>query len=165
MVNTTTTNYGVPVSPSIERGIKSKYKTRFGLAYPLAKFKKVIPNTYLQQNNVTNVTYFGKAKGLALIKNNLKQLIRTQKGERVMLPDYGLSLEKYLFEPLDETTYELIKKDILDNIEKFFSIGRVLKLSIYSNETRIEKNQLVINLTLQLLDESLDILDIETRVG
>ena len=89
----------------------------------------------------------------------------TEKGERVMLPDYGLSLSQYLFEPLDETVYHLVKTDILNNINKYFSIANVLKLTVYGNDQERERHQLVVSLTLQLLDESLDIFDIETRLG
>jgi len=60
---------------------------------------------------------------------------------------------------------ELLKYDILSNLENYFSIGRVIYLGIYSEEQRKEQNQLVIRLTLQLLDESLDIFDIEAKVG
>jgi|1_EtaG_2_1085319.scaffolds.fasta_scaffold02020_3 phage baseplate assembly protein W len=162
---TTTTKYGASVSLSVEKGVRSKYKRRFGLAYPLAQINTIIPTTYLQNNKGGSVTFFGKASGIKLIKNNLTQLIKTEKGERIMLPNYGLGLQKYLFEPLDETMYELLKYDILSNLENYFSIGRVIYLGIYSEEQRKEQNQLVIRLTLQLLDESLDIFDIEAKVG
>ena len=162
---TSITKYGVPVSLSVEKGTKSKYKRRVGMAYPLVQVRNIVETSILQKSSAGQATYFGKATGIDLIKNNLKQLIRTEKGERVMLPDYGLSLQKYLFSPLDETTYALLRKDILSNIRKYFSIGRVLNLEVLGDDTSEEANQLRIKLTLQLLDESLDIFDIEAKVG
>ena len=162
---TSITKYGVPVSLSVEKGTKSKYKRRVGLAYPVVQVRKIVATNILQNSNAGPATYFGKATGIELIKNNLKQLIRTEKGERVMLPDYGLALQKYLFSPLDETTYALLKEDILRNMRKYFSIGRVLKLEVLGDDTTGDSNQLRIKLTLQLLDESLDIFDIEAKVG
>ena len=167
---TTTTNYGVPVALSIKKGVKSEYRNRPGLAYPLTQNRTVVVTSDLRKSSVPHATYFGKAIGLSLIKNNLNQLLRTERGERVMLPDYGLSLKKYLFEPLDETTFELIKSDILGTLRKYFSIGRVLNLSVLGGEKatsqgKSEENKLFIKLTIQLLDESLDIFDIEAKVG
>tara|TARA_R110000824_G_scaffold8320_1_gene37551 strand:+ start:12143 stop:12643 length:501 start_codon:yes stop_codon:yes gene_type:complete len=166
MATTTSINtYGVPVSLSVNKGIKSKYKRRAGLAYPLVKTRKVVPTGILQKNLVGQATYFGQATGIELIQNNLLQLIKTEKGERVMLPDYGLALQKYLFEPLDETTFDLLKQDILKNIRKYFSVARVLALLVFSDSESADNNTLVIKLTMQLLDESLDVFDIEAKVG
>tara|TARA_R110002110_G_scaffold29921_1_gene106154 strand:- start:126 stop:626 length:501 start_codon:yes stop_codon:yes gene_type:complete len=162
---TSTTKYGVPVGSSIEKGVRSKYKSRVGLAYPLVRTRDIVVTSILQKNKVTQATYFGKSTGQELIKNNLQQLIKTEKGERVMLPDYGLALKKYVFEPLDETTYELLKQDILSNIRKYFSIAKVIKLSVLADPNSVDSNQLLINLTIQILDESLDIFDIEAKVG
>ena len=96
---TSITKYGVPVGSSIQRGIKSKYKRRVGLAYPLVQTRNTVVTSILQKSNVAHATYFGNATGQELLKNNLQQLIKTEKGERVMLPDYGLALKKYVFEP------------------------------------------------------------------
>ena len=166
MATTTSINkYGVPVGLSIKKGVKSKYKRLVGLAYPLVKIKKIVATDFLQKNLAGQASYFGQAIGKELIENNLMQLLKTARGERVMLPNYGLALHKYLFEPLDETTYEVLKQDILKNIEKYFSIARVLNLQVFSDPDSSESNTLVIILTIQILDESLDIFDIEAKVG
>ena len=164
--------YGVPVSLSVQRSSSSKYKQLIGMSYPLTKD---LTSTIVEgaaaggfreyQKSTAQPSYFGKSTGLQLIKNNLRQLIMTEKGERVMLPDYGLNLTQYLFEPLDETTYHLIRTDILTNINKYFSIALILNLSVFGTDQERERHQLVVKLTLQLLDESLDIFDIETRLG
>lgn len=81
-----------------------------------------------------------------------------------MLPDYGMSLKRYVFEPLDETTYFLIRTDILKTLNKYFSIVKVLNLKVFSNELQSNRSELMVNLTLQLLDESLDVFDVEVGV-
>ena len=82
-----------------------------------------------------------------------------------MLPQYGISLQKYLFEPLDETTYFLIKNDILRTLKEYFSIVNVISLSVFSGALDADRSQLIIKLTLQILDESLDIFDAEVTIG
>lgn len=79
--------------------------------------------------------YYFKLSGGNLIKENLKQLIRTQRGERFMLPDYGCNLKKYLMEPLDETTFNSIKSEILESINKYLSKISVDKLQVFETET------------------------------
>ncbi|MFD2114158.1 GPW/gp25 family protein [Paenibacillus yanchengensis] len=46
------------------------------------------------------------------IAEAIKIVILTSKGERVMRPDYGCSIDRYLFEGNDDTTLRLIEKEI-----------------------------------------------------
>jgi|TARA_R110002074_G_scaffold12449_8_gene45641 phage baseplate assembly protein W len=115
--------------------------------------------------NAPQGAYFTGTQGLSLIKNNLRQLLLCEKGERIMLPDYGLSLKKYIFEPLDETTYFLMRTDILRTIDKYFKSVNVIKLAIYADELQRERNEILVSLTLQLLDESLEIFNVEVTIG
>jgi phage baseplate assembly protein W len=167
MATTTTHNsYGADVSLSVKRNTSSKYKRRAGFVYPLTgSFKTVTGTPAALQNNASEGSYFSPAYGVSLIRNNLRQLLLCEKGERVMLPNYGLSLQKYVFEPLDETTYFLVKNDILQTINTYFSIVNVISLSVFSTAIEANRNQLVVRLTLQLLDSSLDIFDVEVNLA
>ena len=166
MATTTTHNtYGVEVSLAVQRNAASKNKRKAGLVYPLTgSFKSVtgVP-TALQDNN-SEGDYFSQSYGVSLIKNNLRQLLLCEKGERIMLPNYGMSLQRYIFEPLDETTYYLIKNDILRTLNTYFSIVNVISLNVYSTGLEANRQQLVVRLTLQLLDNSLDIFDVEVNL-
>lgn len=46
------------------------------------------------------------------VKQNLKMLILTEPGERVMNGNFGVGLKRLLFEPVHPTTYENIKERI-----------------------------------------------------
>lgn len=46
------------------------------------------------------------------IAEAIKIIIFTSKGERIMRPDYGCSIDRYLFEGNDDTTLRLIEKEI-----------------------------------------------------
>lgn len=165
---TTTSNtlYGAESSLVVKRKIQSKYQKRLGFCYPLVgKFKTVTGQPASLKNNVSQGAYFTGESGTELIRNNLRQLLLCNKGERVMLPDYGLNLERYLFEPLDQTTFYLIKQDILRTLERYFSSVNVVNLSVYSTDLQANRSQLYIKLTLQLLDQSLDIFDVEVTIG
>jgi phage baseplate assembly protein W len=162
-ITTTHNSYGAPVSISVKRATASKYKKNSGFAYPLVgSFKQVTGNPTVLQNNKGPGGYFSKSYGVDLIRNNLRQLFLCEKGERVMLPGYGMSLNRYLFEPMDETTFFLMRNDILQTLKKYFSIVKVITLAIF--EDRFRDHQLIVKLTLQLLDESLDIFDVEVSI-
>ena len=70
---------------SINREIKSKHTRKAGLGYPLiGKFIKVTGGDL--QVNENQGSYFRPAKGISLIKNNLRQFLLCDKGERIMRP-------------------------------------------------------------------------------
>ena len=50
------------------------------------------------------------------IKSNLVNLLLTDVGERVMNPNFGCNLKKYLFEGLTESNLEILKTDVLNSI-------------------------------------------------
>ena len=174
MATTTTHNkYGAEISEAVKLSNSSKYKQRLGLAYPLVGDLTTITgdlspsNRSLQtlKNTKSQGGYFSKAQGVTLIRNNLRQLFLCEKGERVMLPNYGLSLNRYLFEPLDETTFYLVKNDILSTIEKYYPIVDVIKLKVFKSPKLQDEHHLIVQLTLQILDKSLEIFDVEVTLS
>lgn len=53
------------------------------------------------------------------IKNSLKNLFTTTPGEKVLNPEFGLDLRKYLFDPATIEVAELIRSDIYTQIGTF----------------------------------------------
>jgi len=53
------------------------------------------------------------------ISNSLVNIITTRPGWKVLSPEFGCRLDKYLFEPLSEFNAHVIASDILRNLEKF----------------------------------------------
>ena len=53
------------------------------------------------------------------IKADLLHLLLTRKGQRLYLPDFGTDLLKFIFEPEDGITFEAIKSDISNEIQKY----------------------------------------------
>ena len=51
---------------------------------------------------------------------------------------------------------------VLQTLRKYFSIVNVIKLGIFADE--FIDHQLIIRFTLQLMDESLDIFDVEVKI-
>ena len=53
------------------------------------------------------------------IKQNLKMVILTAPGERVMDPAFGVGLRRYLFRPLIPSTFEAIATSIRSQVAKY----------------------------------------------
>ena len=73
------------------------------------------------------------SKDASAIKQAIVNLLLTNKGERLMNPNYGSDIRKYLFEPLDYGTSYLIKGNIESTISKFEPRISVLRISCKPN--------------------------------
>jgi phage baseplate assembly protein W len=149
----TTSIYGRSPSIGIQKDVISTTKKVYGFGYPLP----ITPKK----------GYFAKQSGVTLVRNNLRQLLMTNKGERVMLPDYGTNLQTYLFEPLDKFTVQNIRDDILQAISKYAPGVSVTKLQVFpSNKVNLEGVQslyVILNVQVEELDNQ--IIDVEVEIG
>ena len=152
-LNTNTTTYGVIPTISTSRRVVGSVSKTFGLTYPLTK-------------NM-NAGWFSKESGISLVRNNLKQLLSTDLGERVMLPGFGLNLKKYLFEPMDEQLFESIKREILDTLYKYATNVKILKLRVLPlDDYGVEGFQSIkIILSVQLKDSENSVFDVGVKIG
>jgi phage baseplate assembly protein W len=162
---TTIEKYGVPLPLEVVKTVTSKKKKILGLSYPLAlNYSTTIAggvvNAPSRQGN-----YIDHSSGKLLIRNNLRQLLLTQKGERVMLPEFGLDMNKFLFEPLDETLFYLIRREVVLNVTRYFPLAKIISIAIVSSDLEADRSILRIDLTLQILDDTLEIFDIEVAVN
>lgn len=68
--------------------------------------------------NSTQGFYFDLTKTTKeAIKSNLLHLLLTKKGGRLYKPDFGCNLHQYLFDPMDNETFDLIKNEITSCIQ------------------------------------------------
>jgi len=126
----------------------------FGLAFPLGSKK-------------TSGGFFSKESGIQMIKSAVKQLLNTQKGERVMHPAFGVDLRSYLFQPLDEDTFEDIKQEILYAFNRYIVGAKITKLSVVPADfiTVDGGNGLKVTLTLRLSEDYLKVFDVEVLIS
>ena len=64
------------------------------------------------------------------IKNNIKNLLKTQKGERLMHPTLGLNLKKYLFEPFTNDLKDNITSEILNSFQFWLPFVNIVNVKI-----------------------------------
>ena len=88
-------------------------------------------NITFKKHPVTNDVVV--SKDASAVKQAIANILMTNKGERLMMPDYGGDIRKYLFEPLDYGTSYLIKGNIESTISKFEPRISVLRISCKPN--------------------------------
>ena len=84
------------------------------------------------------------------IKNNIKLLLQTQRGERVFQPNLGMNLRRFLFEQITVDTEIEIQIDIVDAFQIWLPYVDVrdIKLDIDSENTNI--NKIIINILFSI---------------
>ena len=81
------------------------------------------------------------------IMNSLRNIFTTNPGEKILDPTFGLSLTRWLFEPLDEFIAQEIGEAILEGIEKFEPRVSVRNITVNMNA---EQNQYDLKLVLTI---------------
>ena len=89
------------------------------------------PKLPLQQGTVDgiglNTTYE------EVVKQNVKMILLTVPGERIMDPNFGVGLVRYLFEPNNGTTFETLKSKIVEQLNKYYPYVEIIDLLVDSN--------------------------------
>jgi|TARA_R100000455_G_C6269287_1_gene124880 phage baseplate assembly protein W len=151
--NNTVTVYGSIQDRYNIQAPKSARQEVFGLHYPLGSSK--------------NGGVFNKTSGINMIKGAVEQLLLTERGERVMLPNFGCNLRRYLFQPLDETTFNSIKREIQTSFSNYIVGAKITKLSVFptGDSGPAGGNSLKVILSLKLDKSDLEIFDVEVKIA
>tara|TARA_Y100000310_G_scaffold255750_1_gene263321 strand:+ start:8578 stop:9000 length:423 start_codon:yes stop_codon:yes gene_type:complete len=84
-----------------------------------------------------------------MVQQNLKMLILTSPGERIMDPDFGVGLRRYLFEQNHKSTYSLIDSNVRAQVTKYFPAIRIINIDFKKPRgvDRVYDNVLYMNIT------------------
>lgn len=72
-----------------------------------------------------------------LVKQNLLNLLLTNPGERIMIPDFGVGVKRYLFEQNDDSTKQNLLSAIYKQVAKYLSYIRIDKIDYTTNNNLI----------------------------
>ena len=102
-----------------------------------------------------------------LVKQNLKNLLLTIPGERVMDADFGVGLKKYLFEMDNDSLRGRIKGRINQQVRKYLSYITITNISFSSttDDNIVDRNSLSVSVSYQIVPLSdVDNLDLTLSV-
>ena len=100
----------------------------------------------------------------SIIFQNLKMIVLTSPGERIMDPNFGVGLKNYLFEPDTARTHNVIKSKIINQVGEylpFLEIEDVVFKSQSTGDAYVQSNKLNIEVRFFIIplavSESLEI--------
>jgi phage baseplate assembly protein W len=99
------------------------------------------------------------------VKENIKNLIQTEKGERYLQPDLGVSLRRHLFENLEEDVSDSIRSDIMSAFALWLPFVKIVRIdvNVQSGEDEYSRNSLKIKIIFSVdqIPNSLESVQVE----
>ena len=93
--------------------------------------------------------YFATTKTtMDAVKNDVKLLLMTQRGERLMQPFLGMNIRRFLFEQITNDTAIEIENDIVDTFETWLPFVQLQNIEVDLGDQ--DKNQIKINVTFNV---------------
>jgi len=88
-----------------------------------------------------------------LIRQNLKNILLTNPGERIMDINFVVGLNSFLFNQDSQILYSQIAGKINQQVEKYLSYVKILDISFNSalNDSQMEQNSLSVKVTYRVI--------------
>jgi len=94
------------------------------------------------------------------VMSSIDSILKTRRGERTMLPEFGSSLAGMIFEPLNATSIKFLSRTMKDDIERWDDRVIILTVNIYPDPDRS-----LLSITIMFKIRGLeDILKYETEI-
>jgi len=69
-----------------------------------------------------------------LVRQNLKMLVLTNPGERVMEPEYGVGIKTFLFENFESDVYARIDNKIREQVAQYMPAVQIKKIQFTNSD-------------------------------
>jgi hypothetical protein len=87
---------------------------------------------------------------LEQIKTNIKSLLLTKKGERLMQPQLGSGLQELLFESIDDDLASKIEDIIVSSIETWLPYVIIQQININTKNELKDKNEIDVSISFNI---------------
>jgi len=106
----------------------------------------------IRRSNTKEGFFASTSTTIEAVKNNIRNLLNTHQGERLMQPTLGLNLRNYLFNQITEDTVFKIQNEIMDIFEFWlpFVMVRDIQVKTADNDRTIDSNKIVINIVFSI---------------
>jgi len=101
------------------------------------------------------------------VKNNIRNLLSTHKGERYLQPNIGLNLRNYMFEQFTLELQDRIKAEIVDTFKFWLPFVQIKNLEVNMSESvdSVGKNKLIINILFNIIRDPNTTESIQVEIG
>ena len=100
------------------------------------------------------------------VKNNIRNLLNTHQGERLMQPTLGLNLRRHLFEQIDEELIIAIEDDIMNTLGNWLPFVEVKDMQINTSQTNhlINPNTIIIDIVFNILQDPTTLTSVQVTI-
>ena len=105
---------------------------------------------------------------ITAVKNNIRNLLNTHKGERFMQPNIGLDLRKFQFEQFTDELRLQIENDILDTFEFWLPFVQVRDLKVQMSDATagsVNNNKLIISVVFNITRDPNTLESVQVEIG
>ena len=105
---------------------------------------------------------------ITAVKNNIRNLLNTHKGERFMQPNIGLNLRKFQFEQFTDELRLQIENDILDTFEFWLPFVQVRDLKVQMSDATagsVNNNKLIISVVFNITRDPNTLESVQVEIG
>tara|TARA_R110000851_G_scaffold172065_1_gene318412 strand:+ start:56 stop:499 length:444 start_codon:yes stop_codon:yes gene_type:complete len=100
------------------------------------------------------------------VKNNIRNLLNTHKGERYMQPTLGLNLRNYMFEQITIDLQDTIKTEIIETFNFWLPFVQIQNLDIDILESSTsDKNKLSISVLFNIVRDPNTTESVQVEIG
>ena len=84
-----------------------------------------------------------------VVKQNLKMLVLTNPGERIMMPDFGAGLYQYFFEPLLPSLFGEIRRDIAQQVSKYMPFVQIQSIDFLTSDVDLSLSDTAVRIVIK----------------
>jgi phage baseplate assembly protein W len=100
------------------------------------------------------------------VKNNIRNLVNTHQGERLMQPQLGINLRKYLFEQFTDETSFSIQNDIVDTFRNWLPFVEIQDIQVnMSDNDSIGKNTMNVTIVFNITQDPNTLESVSIEIG
>jgi|TARA_Y100000310_G_scaffold304448_1_gene343639 phage baseplate assembly protein W len=105
----------------------------------------------------------GTTTTIEAVKTNIKMLLKTEKGERLMQPNLGISLRRFLFEQMTQETFNDIQAEIIDAFDFWLPFVEIRDVEV-SNKSA-DSNSIIIDLSFNITKDPNTLDSVQVEIG
>ena len=79
-----------------------------------------------------------------VVKQNLKMLLLTSPGERIMIPNFGVGIRRFLFEQSDGATFARVKRRVDDQVNTYMPFLTIVSVDFKTDDPALPSNTLTV---------------------
>jgi phage baseplate assembly protein W len=110
--------------------------------------------------------FAGTDTTIKAVKNNIHMLLSTEKGERLLQPNLGIGLRRFLFEQFTNETVITIQNEIVDVFKFWLPFVEIRELEVTMNEAdAIGKNAMSIFILFNITKDPNTLESVQIEIG